>query len=387
VTRPGAFPLALVCVWGCASGAPYTRATAPVVVVRMEPVAALAGEPVLAAADDGTRRLLLTAQAAWILRGSAAERTAGARPWSKAALIPAADGRGTWAVGLDRDGRLWRVRPGADLEEISDRYGLDRERIHDLCAAGGRLVAFLLEGSVAVADGRRVLRFPAAGARALAGGGRQLALIFPDRIETLDLTKPEGPPRRGYVLRAIAAGVDARGTLHAATAKALYRAEAGQLHLIYAAADHIRWLTVAGPRAWFADGGSLLALDDGVAVAQGAPAPDDPVAAGDGSLWLVDHGRPTRIVPSQATAAEERWAQLLRPIFTTSCSECHRPDGKSGVDLSTASAWLAAREEIRERVVVRRTMPPAGRALSEDDRATIGSWVAPLATSQKPGMP
>jgi mono/diheme cytochrome c family protein len=343
-------------------------------VVRTEPTPALEGEPVLAAADDGTRRLLLTARAAWILRGATSERTAGARPWVKAALLPAADGRGTWAVGLDREGRLWRVRPGAGLEEISDRYALDRERIHDVAAAGGRLVAFLLEGSVAVADGRRVVRYPAAGARGVVGGGRTLAVVFADRIETLDLTK-DVPARHSYGIRALAAGVDARGTLHAATGKGVYRAENGALRLVYGAADRIRWLTVAGPRAWFADGATLLALDDGVAIAQGAPAPDDPVAAGDGGLWLVDRGRPTRIVPSQATAAEERWAQLVRPIFTTTCGECHRPDGKSGVDLSTASAWLGARDEIRERVVVRRTMPPSGRAMSEEDRATIAAWV------------
>jgi mono/diheme cytochrome c family protein len=344
-------------------------------VVRAEPAGALEGEPVLAAADDGTRRLLLTAQAAWILRGTGAERSAGARPWTKAALIPAADGRGTWAVGLDRNGRLWRARPGVDLDEVSDRYGLDRETLRDVSAAGGRLVAFLLDGAVAVADGRRVLRFPAPGARALAGGGRLLALVFADRIETLDLTKPEAPPRRSYPLQAVSAGVDTRGTLYAATAKAVYRADGGTLRLIYAAADRIRWLTAAGPRAWFADGSVLLALDDGVAVAQGTPAPDDPVAAGDGNLWLVDRGHATRVIPSQATAAEERWAQLVRPIFTGACGECHRPDGKSGVDLSTAAAWLAARDEIRERVLVRHTMPPTGRTLSEEDRATIAAWI------------
>jgi hypothetical protein len=45
------------------------------------------------------------------------------------------------------------------------------------------------------------------------------------------------------------------------------------------------------------------------------------------------------------------------------------------VDLSTAAAWLGARDEIRERVVVRHTMPPAGRSLSEEDRATIAAWL------------
>src|SRR6185369_5236889 len=104
-------------------------------------------------------------------------------------------------------------------------------------------------------------------------------------------------------------------------------------------------------------------------------APTSATAAGDGSVWLLADGRPTRIVPARASAAEERWLADLRPVFDRACAACHRPDGKSGVDLSTAAAWLEARDEIRERVVVRRTMPPAGRALAEDDRAAIAAWM------------
>jgi mono/diheme cytochrome c family protein len=382
VNRAPALVLALACC-ACASRAPYTRAGGKlgVLVVRTESPAALDGERVIAAADDGTRRLLLTAQGAWVLRGSAAERTPGARRWKKAALIPAADGRGTWCVGLDQAGRLWRVRPGADLEEASDRYGLGHEQIHDVASAGGRLVAFLVDGAVAVADGRRVLRFPAPGARSIAGGGRLVALVFPDRVETLDFSQRQDdrPRRRRYPLAARAAGVDARGALYAATDRAVYRAEAGTLRLAYVADAGIRWLTAAGPRVWFADGETLLSLDDSVAVTQPAPLPAaNASAAGDGSLWMVGQGRPTRIVPSQASATDERWARQVSPVFASACSECHRPDGKSGVDLSTASAWLEARDEILQRVVVRRTMPPAGRAMSEEDRATIAAWMRGL---------
>ena len=388
--RAIAFALAGVTLaLGCASRAAYRRAAFGVMVVRTESVAALDGERVIAAADDGTRRLLLTTQGAWILRGGAAERTPGTRPWTKAALIPAADGRGTWAVGLDDTGRLWRVRPGTDLEEISDRYGLGQERLRDVVAAGGRLAAFLVDGAVVVADGRRVLRYPAAGVRSLAGGGRRLALLFADWIEVLDFARPQdAPPRRRYPLPARAAAVDGRGIVYAATARAVYRADETTLALAYVADHEIRWLTAAGPRVWFADGDTLLALDEEVAVAQGQRAASHPAAAGDGSLWSVEGGRPTRIVPAHDSPAEERWAQLVRPIFASTCGECHRPDGKSGVDLSTAAAWREARDEIHERVVVRRTMPPGGRTLSESDRAAIAAWTSTtLVTASKPVMP
>jgi mono/diheme cytochrome c family protein len=348
-------------------------------VVRSEPVPAVDGEKVLAAADDGTRRLLLTAQGAWVLRGGAAERSPGARAWVKAALVPAADGRGTWAVGLDRGGRLWRVRPGTDLEEISDRYGLGGERIHDVAAAGGRLVAFLLDGVVAVADGRRVLRYPATGARRVGGGGKRVAVLYADGVEALDfaaVATDARPRRRRYDLPAQAAELDSSGTLFVGTPAAVYRADGAVLRLAYRARSRIHWLSAAGPRVWFADGDTLLAFADGVAAAQGAAARAAPgIAAGDGSLWTITEGRPAHVIPAHASAAEDRWEASIRPIFRTACVECHRPEGKSGVDLSSAAAWLLARDEIRERVVVRRTMPPAGRALSEESRAAIAAWL------------
>jgi mono/diheme cytochrome c family protein len=381
--------LALLALIGCARGLPPPGA--PVLPVRAEAVPALEGERVIAAADDGTRRLLLTGQAAWIFRGAAFERTAGSRPWKKAAFIPAADGRGTWCVGLDDGGRLWRVRPGADLEEISDRYALSRERLRDVAAAGGRLVAFLGEQTVAVADGRRVIQYPAAGARSLSGGGRRLAVLYPDHLDILELGGLAGdarPSRRRYDLAALAAAVDGRGVVYAATSGGVYRADGASLKLVHAAGARIRWLTAAGPRVWFADGDTLMALDDAVAGAQGAPPiPLAPIAAGDGSLWLVERGRVTHLVPSQASPAEERWTALVSPVFDRACAGCHRPDGKSGVDLSTAAAWLGARDELRERVLVRRTMPPAGKALAEDDRAAIAAWMSGLVTPAKPAMP
>jgi mono/diheme cytochrome c family protein len=384
--RPVAALLLALGAGSCAGRAAYTRAGGKlgVAVVRAEPLTAIdANEAVVAAADDGTRRLLLTAQAAWVVRANATERSAGGRRWRRAALIPAADARGTWCVGLDDGGRLWRVRPGTDLEEISDRYGLGRDRIGDLAAAGGRAVAFLLDGALAIADGRRVRRFPAPGARALAGGAHRVALLFRDRVETLELPPPDAEARlrrRSYrVPGVLAAAVSDAGDLFVATRGAVYRARpSAELRLAYLADRQIRWLAAAGARAWFADGDALLTVDDGpTAVAQGAALDPAPAiaGAGDGALWALGDGRPVRIVPERPSAAEAGWAARVQKIFARACVECHRADGKSGVDLSTAAAWLAERDEILERVIARRTMPPSGHPLAEDDRATIAGWL------------
>jgi mono/diheme cytochrome c family protein len=378
----------LACALGCAGRASRPGAGAPVVVLRAERPAALDGtqERVLAVADDGTRRVLLTDQAAWVLRGSAAERTAGGRAWTTAALIPAADGRGTWCVGLDEGGRLLRVRPGAELEEISDRYGLGHTRIRAVAPAGGRLVAFLLDDVLAIADGRRVLRYPAPGARSLGAGARKVALVLADRVDTFDLApllgrKNDQVQRRSYAVRdALAAGVDSRGELVVATRTAAFRTQDAVLRLLYRAdsAAGIAWMAVAGTRVWLVDGDTLLVADEGpVAVAQGGPeaAVRAAAAAGDGSLWVLGDSGAARFVPDRPSAAEARWDEAVRPRFARACGECHAADGKSGVDLSTAAAWLASRDEIQERVVARRTMPPTGRVLSEDDRSAIARWL------------
>jgi mono/diheme cytochrome c family protein len=364
-----------------ASCAPARRyQTAEPALVRREPLADISG-PVLAMADDGIRRVVLGERGGWVLRAGSLERSGGARPWRKAALIPAADGRGSWAVGLDRDGALWRVRPGGGLEAISDRYGLSGAAVADLAPAGGRLVAFLLPGAVAIADGRRVLRFSAPQVRALAAGGRTAALLFPARVDLLDLAplqdgKTDRPRRLEYpIARARAIAVDARGVLFVATDRAVYQAAADrELRLVYEG-RRIEWMAGAGTRLWLADEGQVLVADDGPPRPVAARATAAGVGAGDGALWLLDGGAPVRLVPDRTSAAEARWEESIRPLFTRACADCHRPDGRSGVDLSSAGAWLASREEILQRVVVARTMPPAGRGLSEDDRAAVRRWL------------
>lgn len=424
----------------CAGGDLYRRSGGHLAVatVRAQPVKALTGtgEHLLAVADDGARRLLLTDQAAWILRGTAVERTPGTRRWIAAAFIAAPDGRGTWAVGLDAEGRLWRVRPTSELENISDRYGLVRDPIRAVAAADTHTTAFLLTDGLAIADGHRVARYATPGGRALAAGGHEIAVVYPDRVERYTLVEAEAhdqadasvgaardgarrdndakpartqndapkPPRAGglsptgapplarrsYALAGIvAAALDARGDLFAATATTVYRAAGdGDLRAIYLSDGRLRWLTAAGPRVWFADDQGLLLYDDGptaIVVSDGIVSPREggagpgspeasPRAAADGSLWLVAGATTTRLVPDRPSTLEARWTETIQPLFARACAECHRDGGKGDLDLSTAAAWQAARDDILDRTVHRRTMPPGGRTLSEDDRNAIAAW-------------
>jgi mono/diheme cytochrome c family protein len=293
-------------------------------------------------------------------------------------LLPAADGRGTWAVGLDDSGRLWRAHPGGALEEISDRYGLAGDRISDVAAAGGRLVVFLLDGALVVADGERVARYGAPGARAVAAGGRTAALLLPDRIEVLDLASGAATlARTGYPLaRVRAVALDARGVLFAATDRKVYRAAPDQI--LKAVHDGgVAWLAAAGTRLWFGDGVRLFLSDDGAPprAAQAGPGARLAAAAPDGSVWIWGAAGPTHLVPDRSSPAEARWQETIAPIFARACTPCHRPDGRAAVDLSTSGAWLSAGDDILQRVAIDRTMPPVGHPLSEDDRAAIRAWV------------
>ncbi|MEO8876609.1 MAG: cytochrome c, partial [Polyangiaceae bacterium] len=69
------------------------------------------------------------------------------------------------------------------------------------------------------------------------------------------------------------------------------------------------------------------------------------------------------------------WNSAIQPIFARSCAICHLPGGVSGTDLSTAAAWNSEHDAIRDRVVIKHTMPPSGHPLADADRAAIGAWV------------
>src|SRR5688572_20685331 len=55
-----------------------------------------------------------------------ASGTTVASRWRDAAELPALDGEGRWALKLDENGTIHRVRGGAHLEPMNDRLSLPR---------------------------------------------------------------------------------------------------------------------------------------------------------------------------------------------------------------------------------------------------------------------
>jgi mono/diheme cytochrome c family protein len=349
---------------------------------------------VVAIADAGDDVVLFGDEAATLFSSGArvASVAGSARGWTCGAAIPAADGRGTWLVGVDTAGKLYRMRARGAVEPVGDRYGLGSERVRAVATLGGASVAFLLESGVAVADGHEVARIgdpEIARARAMAGGGGKIALLEADAVAKIDAKTHEA---RGFPLEgAKSVALDGRGRLYAATDGALYaEGDDGALALLYASeARTIQGLAAAGVGSeavvWMADGGDLgVVTGRKIAFTRaGMGAAKDLVLAGSptGDVWVWE----PRASPLPALAGAPRrfgqgepadgWTRDVRPVFARACAACHLPGGAAGVDLSTRAAWMAEKDEIARRVLSEKSMPPDGHPLGDADRATLRAWL------------
>lgn len=95
-----------------------------------------------------------------------------------------------------------------------------------------------------------------------------------------------------------------------------------------------------------------------------------------GSVWVAPpHGGALAHYQIDVSAEDVAWNERVAPVFQRVCSHCHLPGGDAGIDLSTVAAWNAERAEIVRRVMVTRTMPPAGTELADGDRAALAGWL------------
>ena len=145
---------------------------------------------------------------------------------------------------------------------------------------------------------------------------------------------------------------------------------------------------VAGARLWVLAGESLYTLDrDHLVKTTGPTAAAVRIGSPTGDLWVNPIGRSdqrtfgrvdgkdlTRYSLDHA-AADPRWTAEVAPVFQRVCAHCHLPGGDADVDLSTPAAWATERAEIMRRVLVTRTMPPAGTELSDADRTALAGWL------------
>jgi mono/diheme cytochrome c family protein len=367
---------------GCGPGA-HSREGGGVGAVSVTPVAwnptqARVGN-VRAVADTGKVVAVFADDGATVFSsGAVVASDHGVTGWVDAQTVPGADGAARWIVGFDGRGHLYYLHGVSSFEDVSARYGLDGRAVRGAATLGPGRVGFLLDGELAIADGRRVARFGAPALTQLVGGGGWGAGLATDSLFVFGAS---GRDTREYPLAGVThAALGPDGRLYASTARAVYTAApGGVLTLAYdAEADTIHGLVASGDHVWFADGAELGVVDGNkVALTTGAHvAPQARLAASpSGDVWVIAGGslqRFARAVPEEALAVA--WKSTLAPIFARACASCHQADGVSGTDLSTAEAWHSERTAIHDRVVVGGTMPPPGHALSDVDRAAIRAW-------------
>ncbi len=368
--------------------APHSRgagAVSPLAVrsVAWNPSNAVVGS-VRAVADAGDVVAVFSDRRASVFSARAPVATdASVKDWSSAGAIAGADGTARWIVGVSGSGRLYHLRGLSAFEDVTARYGLGGVRVLGATALGGGNVGFLLGREIAIADGVHVSRYAdAVGVTfdELVGGVGFGAAVVPNGVRLFDLGRRSVAqyPLPGVTHAAVGAG----GRLYAATPRAVYAADSqGRLALVYdATEDSIHGLVASGSVVWFADGEELGVVDgERVAETNGAKIGREAKlsSSSSGDVWVLSGGGLNRFTRSESAPSDSAaWASAIAPIFVRSCSACHLPDGAAGTDLSTAAAWEGERAEILERVVEKRSMPPEGHPLSEDDREAIRRWIS-----------
>jgi mono/diheme cytochrome c family protein len=411
-----AMPIALA---GCSPRARYARGgelVAPLEVVDVDwnPARAPFGHAA-AVADDGDAVVVFGDAGAVVLAAGVPVATDGRiTRWRDAATIAAADGDGSWIVGLDGDGRVHRVRARSRLEPIGDRYALQADAVRAVAWAGERRVAFALGApgsagnapspTVALADGAQVAFFDYGPVRAMAAGGGKLALLPPPPTDgaavILRLVDLEHGADVRYALPgAERVAVDAHGHVFAASRTALWSDDGlGRLRLRYVArAGEIGALVASGDVAWFREGRELgrlaprsasddASLDgtDRVEVTASAPVSIDarlfPSAGGD--VWVVDAGTVRRLAPrtsSPSTRASASQPSGSSASSTSSASSASSPSSPLAAPPTSASppdarAREAWEQEIRP-IFVRRCsachLPRGGAGV---DLSSYDAW-------------
>jgi mono/diheme cytochrome c family protein len=305
--------------------------------------------------------------------------------WKGAGVIPAADGNGTWPVGIDAQGKLWRVHATGALEPISARYGLDRDAVLDLAALGNGYTAFALGASMAISDGTTVTRYDAP-VSALGGGQGRVAWLEGDLARRLD--PAHGTVESWHLPGARLLAMNDDGRIAAATDRQLfYESGTLDLNLLYTAAPGatISSLTSAAGRFWFVVGGRLGAIDRGNlertadAPLAGAGADVRMYGSPSGDVWAVASGSLLRWA-SAGAGDFAAWQQTVLPVFARVCSSCHLPSGTAGVDLASYERWKEKRALIYQRVVLQKPspMPPQGSGvtLTDADLKAIQAWAS-----------
>ena len=361
--------LVLVAACGAAAKPPQ-----PVQLTASAPIDAQA----TAVVEQGDALYVLSGKVAMIVRGGiVATRAEFPRPWIGGASIAAPDGDGRWVIAIDDEGVPWHLTLSGEREAVADRLGLGDAKLVQLAATGTTFAADLGEAIAYTTDGVHLSRVSVGPTRTLAVARGELARVGKGgKLERWDLA--HGTRTTFAISPTHVAFLDADGDhprLIAADGDRLWIERGGKLvpqHLPRLAME----LAAHGKRAWIAAGGELYVLD-GEHVQPTRTNDHHTVllaAATAGDAWLATERGLVRY-SRDATDADPLWQAQVAPVFQRVCSHCHLPGGEAGIDLSTPGSWASDRDEIKRRVLVTRTMPPAGTDLSDADRAALEHYL------------
>jgi hypothetical protein len=292
--------------------------------------------------------------------------------WLAAGTLAAPDGNGRWVVGIAGPGTPWRVSASGELEAVGERLGLGGAAAVAIASAGTAFGVGLRGGAALSADGVHVSRLDLDDAPNVAMSRGRAALWSSRGLTVIDLATAR---QRAYPIRPRGAAFVA-DRLAVWSDDGLYLETSGDLHRI-TIPGRIAAVAASGPRLWVLTRDALYAVDRGALVRTemrgsaifGSPSGDVWVSGGStGGGGVVRYSL-------DASSDDRVWQAELEPVFQRVCAHCHLPGGDAGIDLSTAGAWAAERSEIARRVLVTRTMPPAGTELAETDRQVIATWI------------
>ncbi len=300
-----------------------------------------------------------------------------------ATTISALDGDGRWVVAVATNGTVWRVTQTAAFESIGERLGFTGAKVVALVGAGKTIAAQLDQGIASSTDAHHmqiVTSVPTT--TAFAAAVDRLAFATATTVELWDLAKAT---RRSFAVSGVRslAFLDADSLaprLAIATADQLAIESGGVLRKVSAPAA-LSSIVAAGPHLWIGAADRMY-LYDGRTMSPTTSATHAPrplYGSPTGDVWVAGNpglahyaiGGSTRA----AHAADAGWQTSIAPVFQRVCAHCHLPGGDAGIDLSSAASWSAEKNEIKGRVLVTKTMPPAGTEMSDADRRAIEAWL------------
>ncbi|MDP3275015.1 MAG: cytochrome c [Deltaproteobacteria bacterium] len=357
---------------------PTTAELLPLRTVNFNPSNVALGDVAAVAESSGTTAFFGSTGLRLLRAGALVGSDPSVTQWRHAAAVPAGFGTGTWMLGVDGTGQVFRVRPDNLLERVGDRYGIEMLSVRSVWAGDATHVGFASDTLLVVADGMRIQRYMEGPFTSFSAGSGLFAGAGADRVKVLNAAT--NTLRAWQIPGVTEVALDARGRVHAASRDVLWvESDRGTIEAHYRAPAPIRGLIRSGSRVWFVSGDELSTVENGVVTrsrGQVIPANSRLAPASMDEVWVLTTTAPRRVgIDTGMLTPEAVWRATIQPIYAGSCGTCHHPGGQSP-DLSVFSGWDGNRALIRSRVLMMSgaPMPPNG-LLTPAQLMTLRTWL------------